>query len=121
MSPSEVVEHSNVAFEYEIESILRKDSLDMTDEDRHCKNAYRGTPPGLPATLTGLTSLSLLRIVIPEPSTLALSGLTFSAGFTLREGRRLLHCQPIEGGSGTSPCPHPQLIIPLLIRQLVHF
>jgi L-asparaginase len=30
----EVVENSNVAFEYEIESILRKDSLDMTDEDR---------------------------------------------------------------------------------------
>jgi len=30
----EVLEHSNVAFEYEIESILRKDSLDMTDEDR---------------------------------------------------------------------------------------
>src|SRR5215472_16537020 len=30
----EVVENSNVVFEYEIESILRKDSLDMTDEDR---------------------------------------------------------------------------------------
>lgn len=30
----DVVENSNVAFEYEIESILRKDSLDMTDEDR---------------------------------------------------------------------------------------
>lgn len=30
----EAVENSNVAFEYEIESILRKDSLDMTDEDR---------------------------------------------------------------------------------------
>jgi L-asparaginase len=30
----EVVESSNVAFEYEIESILRKDSLDLTDEDR---------------------------------------------------------------------------------------
>jgi L-asparaginase len=30
----EVLENSNVAFEYEIESILRKDSLDMTDEDR---------------------------------------------------------------------------------------
>ena len=30
----EVVENSNVAFEYEIESVLRKDSLDMTDEDR---------------------------------------------------------------------------------------
>ena len=31
----EVVESSNVAFQYEIESILRKDSLDMTEEDRH--------------------------------------------------------------------------------------
>src|SRR5262249_4590404 len=30
----EVVENSNVGFEYEIESILRKDSLDMTEEDR---------------------------------------------------------------------------------------
>jgi len=30
----EVVANSNVGFEYEIESILRKDSLDMTDEDR---------------------------------------------------------------------------------------
>jgi L-asparaginase len=30
----DVVENSNVAFVYEIESILRKDSLDMTDEDR---------------------------------------------------------------------------------------
>ena len=30
----EVVENSNVVFDYEIESILRKDSLDMTDEDR---------------------------------------------------------------------------------------
>ena len=30
----EVVENSNVAFEYEIESILRKDSLEMTDADR---------------------------------------------------------------------------------------
>ena len=30
----EVVENSNVAFEYEVESILRKDSLDMSDEDR---------------------------------------------------------------------------------------
>jgi L-asparaginase len=30
----EVVENSNVVFEYEIESILRKDSLDMTGEDR---------------------------------------------------------------------------------------
>jgi L-asparaginase len=30
----EVVQDANVAFEYEVESILRKDSLDMTDEDR---------------------------------------------------------------------------------------
>jgi L-asparaginase len=30
----EVVKDANVAFEYAIESILRKDSLDMTDEDR---------------------------------------------------------------------------------------
>src|SRR5215472_11459826 len=30
----EVVENSDVVFEYEIESILRKDSLDMTGEDR---------------------------------------------------------------------------------------
>ena len=30
----EVVQNSNVAFDYEIESILRKDSLDITDEDR---------------------------------------------------------------------------------------
>ncbi|HVV71048.1 MAG TPA: asparaginase domain-containing protein [Verrucomicrobiae bacterium] len=30
----EVLEEANICFEYEIESILRKDSLDMTDEDR---------------------------------------------------------------------------------------
>jgi len=30
----EVVENSNVGFEYEIESILRKDSLDITEQDR---------------------------------------------------------------------------------------
>jgi L-asparaginase len=30
----EVVKDANVAFDYEIESILRKDSLDMTDGDR---------------------------------------------------------------------------------------
>ena len=30
----EVVKEANVTFEYEIESILRKDSLDMTDADR---------------------------------------------------------------------------------------
>src|SRR5215470_7988642 len=30
----EVVREANVAFEYDIESILRKDSLDMTDADR---------------------------------------------------------------------------------------
>ena len=30
----EVVKDANVTFEYEIESILRKDSLDMTDADR---------------------------------------------------------------------------------------
>ncbi len=29
-----VLERANVVFEYEVESILRKDSLDMTDEDR---------------------------------------------------------------------------------------
>jgi L-asparaginase len=31
----EILKHSNVAFEYEIESILQKDSLEMTEEDRH--------------------------------------------------------------------------------------
>jgi L-asparaginase len=30
----EVIREANVAFEYEIESILRKDSLDMTEADR---------------------------------------------------------------------------------------
>ena len=30
----EVLQEANVVFEYEIESILRKDSLDLTDEDR---------------------------------------------------------------------------------------
>ena len=30
----ELVEDANVTFEYEIESLLRKDSLDMTDADR---------------------------------------------------------------------------------------
>jgi L-asparaginase len=30
----EIVKEANVAFEYDIESILRKDSLDMTAEDR---------------------------------------------------------------------------------------
>jgi L-asparaginase len=30
----ELIEEANVAFEYEVESILRKDSLDMTDADR---------------------------------------------------------------------------------------
>jgi L-asparaginase len=30
----EVLQEANVAFEYEIESILRKDSLDLTEEDR---------------------------------------------------------------------------------------
>jgi|SRR5579862_1936817 len=30
----EVVKDANVSFEYDIESILRKDSLDMTDQDR---------------------------------------------------------------------------------------
>ena len=30
----EVLREANVSFEYEVESILRKDSLDMTDEDR---------------------------------------------------------------------------------------
>ena len=30
----EIVKDAHVAFEYEIESIFRKDSLDMTDEDR---------------------------------------------------------------------------------------
>jgi L-asparaginase len=30
----EILKEANVTFEYEIESILRKDSLDMTDEDR---------------------------------------------------------------------------------------
>ena len=29
-----VLERANVVFKYEVESILRKDSLDMTDEDR---------------------------------------------------------------------------------------
>ena len=31
----EILKEANVAFEYEVESILRKDSLDMTEEDRH--------------------------------------------------------------------------------------
>jgi L-asparaginase len=31
----EIVKDARVTFEYEIESILRKDSLDMTDEDRN--------------------------------------------------------------------------------------
>jgi L-asparaginase len=31
----EVVRDANVTFEYDIESILRKDSLDMTETDRH--------------------------------------------------------------------------------------
>jgi L-asparaginase len=31
----EILKDSNVAFEYEIESILQKDSLEMTEEDRH--------------------------------------------------------------------------------------
>ena len=30
----EVLKDANVTFEYEIESVLKKDSLDMTDEDR---------------------------------------------------------------------------------------
>jgi L-asparaginase len=30
----EILKEANVAFEYEVESILRKDSLDMTEEDR---------------------------------------------------------------------------------------
>ncbi len=30
----EVIKEANVTFEFDIESILRKDSLDMTDEDR---------------------------------------------------------------------------------------
>ena len=30
----EILKDANVAFEYEVESVLRKDSLDMTDEDR---------------------------------------------------------------------------------------
>lgn len=33
----EVVNEANVAFEYDIESILRKDSLDMTDNlEKNC-------------------------------------------------------------------------------------
>lgn len=31
----EILKDSNVAFEYEVKSILQKDSLEMTDEDRH--------------------------------------------------------------------------------------
>ena len=30
----EILKDSNVAFEYEVESVLQKDSLEMTDEDR---------------------------------------------------------------------------------------
>ena len=32
---AEVLKEANVTFDYEIVSILRKDSLDLTDEDRH--------------------------------------------------------------------------------------
>src|SRR5512138_1430079 len=30
----ELLSEANISFEYEVESVLRKDSLDMTDEDR---------------------------------------------------------------------------------------
>lgn len=32
----EILKDSNVAFNYEVESVLQKDSLEMTDEDRQC-------------------------------------------------------------------------------------
>ena len=41
----ELVRDANVAFEYEIESILQKDSLDMTNEDRQLIRHHVETDP----------------------------------------------------------------------------
>ena len=54
----EVVENSNVAFEYEIESILRKDSLDMTDVDRDLvKKRIEGEPCNLVVVTHGTDTM----------------------------------------------------------------
>ena len=48
----EVVQNANVGFEYEIESILRKDSLDMNEQDRQM---IRGHVQNEPARLIVVT------------------------------------------------------------------
>jgi len=93
----EVVENSNVAFEYEVESILRKDSLDMTDADRQLvRKRIESEPCQLVVVTHGtdtvietakvLCGISQKTIVLTgsmQPARFRVSDATFNIGFAI--------------------------------------
>ena len=93
----EVVENSNVAFEYEVESILHKDSLDMTDADRQLvRKRIESEPCQLVVVTHGtdtvietakvLCGISQKTIVLTgsmQPARFRVSDATFNIGFAI--------------------------------------
>ena len=59
---SELLNDANVTFEHEVESILRKDSLDLTDADRSLIRERVAADPATHIVLTGSMQPARLRV-----------------------------------------------------------
>ncbi len=73
----EILKEANVTFDYEVESILRKDSLDMTDEDRRLIRARieEDTSPRIVVTHGTDTLIETARALAGIPAkTIVLTG-----------------------------------------------
>src|SRR5258708_10758957 len=74
---SELLQDANVTFDYEVESILRKDSLDLTDADRALIRERVAAAPASPLLVTHGTSTIIqtaLAFMVFQCSTIVLEG-----------------------------------------------
>jgi L-asparaginase len=79
-----VLERANVSLEYEVESILRKDSLDLTDEDRDLiRRAIEADPAERIVVTHGTdTMIETARALIDVPGkTIVMTGSMYPAQF----------------------------------------
>ncbi len=79
-----VLERANVCFEYEVESILRQDSLDLTDDDRlKIRSAVEATPQDKIVITHGTDTMIDTAKVLSDISgkTIVLTGSMYPARF----------------------------------------
>jgi L-asparaginase len=90
----EVLKDANVAFDYEVESLLRKDSLDLTDEDRQLIHQRIAAEPcdrivithgtdtmiETAKTLTGIPGKTIVLTGSMQPARFRVTDATFNIG-----------------------------------------